>query len=152
MWEINILNQVTAFLYSLLLGGIFCVFYDILRSVRKMTESSFTAVLIEDILYFTVCAPITFCFLLATTNGELRAFVLIGIVLGFTVVRVTVSSFILKIFTFIIGLISKMLAVINRGLLAFFDRINLLYDRFFKILRKFLQKAVKLSKKLLKKQ
>lgn len=152
MWEINNSLQVLGFLRSAVLGGIFCLFYDLLRSIRRVTADSFTAVFFEDLLYFCVCAPVTFCFLLATTNGEMRSFVFAGIALGFIIIRLTVSKILLKLITAVLLFFSKIFNTANKAFYAFFGRICTVFERFKAFCGKKLKKALKLIKKLLKKQ
>lgn len=152
MWEISNLRQTAAFLYSILLGGMLCVAYDALRGIRTVFSSDFWAVLFEDLIYFTACAVAVFCFLLATTNGEIRFFVLVGIVLGFAALRITASNFILKAFLFIFGILKTFFTALNNLIYAFLIRICRLLTQICSVLCKKLKKAVKLCKKVLKKQ
>ncbi len=84
MWEISSNLQIANFLRAVLLGGFFCLLYDLFSAARKAGANSTAAVFLQDIFYFVIIAPITFCFLLATTNGEVRAYIIFGVFLGFT--------------------------------------------------------------------
>lgn len=120
MWEINSLSQVTFFLWAMLLGGIYCFFYDMLRAYRKNIHPSAVAVFAQDIFYSVLCAFVCFCFLLAATGGELRAYIFCGIAAGFAVFRLTLSRF----FTFIFSKIICLLRAIFRFFRAVFRRIT----------------------------
>lgn len=152
MWEIDIKLQLLGFLRAVALGAVFCVFYDFFRALRKHTSSSTFEVLLEDILYFAVCAPVIFCFLLATTNGEIRFFVFLGIILGFITVRLTISKAIVKALAFLIELIIKFYSLIRKGFEVFCKFISRIYASFLKLYNKIFEKAQKVVKKLLKKQ
>ena len=101
MWEINNSLQIVTFLYSCVLGLIFCLFYDILRAIRQTFKITFIVTFFQDIFYFIILAVITFIFLLSLTNGEIRAYVLIGILIGFLVSIFTFSKFFVKILKYI---------------------------------------------------
>ena len=78
MWEISINDQILTLLYSLCLGVILCVYYDIFRAFHKAGFDSPFQVFIGDILYCVTAAFATFLFLLSRTNGEIRGYVLDG--------------------------------------------------------------------------
>lgn len=136
MWEINNSFQVFGFLSALILGGIFSLAYDFLRAIRKMGVNSILTVFFQDVFYFIIISPITFCFLLALTNGELRAYFFIALILGFVLIRITVSGIALKVFIIIISLLVKFYNLIFNVFNTFF---NLIFEKF-KLLYKFLKK------------
>ena len=152
MWEISNLNQISSFLRSILLGGIFCIIFDVFRSIRKEFNNSVYAVFAEDLLCFSIWAPVTFCFLLATTNGELRFYVFFGIISGFWIFRFALSPLLLVFITSIL----KFFTLIIRFISEFCARLRWYILRFFVFLRKNfsenIKKALNISKKLLKKR
>lgn len=94
MWEISNIGQSTAFLWSMLLGGILSVVYDIFRLDRMIFKRSVLAVALEDVLFFIISAISIFCLQLVTTNGQMRGFIFIGIIIGFLILRLTLSRFV----------------------------------------------------------
>jgi len=152
MWEINNTNQVFSFLLSVVLGGMFCLFFDLFRALRKALPHSAIAVFAEDVFFFTACAPITFCFLLATTNGEIRFYVLVGISIGFLITNFTVSPLFTTILVFLFNLIISLLKILNSFFSMISDKIGHFFGKAGNIFLIFFKKALKLVKKLLKKQ
>ena len=120
MWEIDNLSQLLAFLYSAVLGGIYCIIYDFLRALRKEIKFGTAAVFVSDILYSLICAVTCFCFLLAVTGGQPRGFVFAGAAVGFLITRLTVSRVLFFAF-------SKVL----RGMRFIFKWISVIFSRFF---------------------
>lgn len=102
MWEISNYNQIISFLLSICLGSVFCFFYDVVRALRKVCINSFFAVAVTDVLLWTFYAFITFIFLMATTNGEIRAYVLWGELIGFGLFRISISKLLFPFLSFII--------------------------------------------------
>ncbi len=94
MWEISNIGQSTAFLWSVLLGGMLSVVYDIFRLDRMIFKRSVLAVALEDVLFFIITAMSIFCLQLVTTNGQIRSFIFIGIIVGFIILRLTLSRFV----------------------------------------------------------
>lgn len=91
MWEINNYHQWSTFFYSILLGGGLCLIYDLFRLDRMVCRRSTVTVFFEDIAFWLIAAFSTFCFLLIGTNGQIRAFVLFGIAIGFIIIRLTLT-------------------------------------------------------------
>ncbi len=150
MWEIGVGDQLLTFLYSLILGGIFCVFYDAFRAIRKWTLNSYIAVFITDILFWVVLALVTFIFLIARTNGEVRGYVLTAQLLGFIACRFTLSRLSFPLFKIIFGFISGLLKKISVGIAVFCSATERVLNFINEFIQKILKSAGQTLKKLLK--
>ena len=106
MWEIDNSFQLISFLVSCGFGVIYCLLYDLLRAVRKVNEVSDATVFLQDIIYFFVISIATFMLLTALSNGEVRGYIIIGLLLGFLLCFCTFSKINLKILTLIFEKIS----------------------------------------------
>lgn len=147
MWEINNLAQFLSFLYSVVLGTIYALVYDVFKSVRIKISCSVAGIFFQDIIYSLLCAVGCYVFLIAVAAGEVRAFVLFGIAVGFIVWRLTLSGISVFIFSKIIGLLyiaySKFTGLLN----GFFGLVERLSRNLFKKVAK----KLKLLRKPLKK-
>jgi len=143
MWEINSNLQIATFLYSLILGVIFEIFYDVFRAMRKILSHKNIAVFIEDVVYFLVISLITFLFLLGFTNGEVRAYILFGIGVGFYLFYKLFSRYILCFLTFITKWIFKVFSLILKAYKRSFSKI-------YEIIAVFLENSTVFWKKVLK--
>lgn len=127
----------------MILGIIYCLLYDILRALRRAKKISDITVAVQDIIYFIIISPITFLYLLAATNGELRFYIFLGIFLGFLLFFYTVSQLwvaILKVcFSAIFGIFNKIFTLQN----AFFSKTNRFLEKYFKKTVNFFKKALK---------
>ncbi len=143
MWEIDISHQLLFFGRSVILGIIYCLLYDILRALRRAKKISDIAVAVQDIIYFIIISPITFLYLLAATNGELRFYIFLGIFLGFLLFFYTVSRIwvaILKAcFSAIFSIFNEIFTLQN----AFFSKTNRFLEKYFKKTVNFFKKALK---------
>ncbi len=144
MWEINNKLQVLSFIYSIILGFIFCFLYDIFRALRHNKRQKFVIIIIEDIIYFLIISIITFIYLLSVTNGEIRGYILFGITVGFFALYFTFSRYIFKILSKIFYLVSSFL---NRMIKRFY----LLFEKTDHFLMEFFKNTLKCCKILLKK-
>ena len=114
MWEIDNYLQLLSFLRALLLGSILCGLYDIIRAIRQIKALTYAIIFWQDFFYFVFISPIIFCFLLATTNGEVRGFILFGIVAGFFITRFSLSKFLLKVLIFLLSIIEYIYKFLNK--------------------------------------
>ena len=109
---LTITEQSLAFLYSLLLGTLLCAIYDVFRIIRIAFGGKTLAVFIEDIVFSLASIVITFVFVIAFNNGELRFFVLIGEFLGFVFYYLTFGKLTMFFSKAIIKLIKKLIFII----------------------------------------
>lgn len=149
MWEISNLGQSTAFLWAMMLGGGLSVVYDLFRLDRLIFKRSVLSVALADILFFIISSISVFCLLLITTNGQIRAFILGGVLLGFLFFRLTFS----KLMDWLLKPIKKAVNFIRKKYnlfiekIAGFDMVFLKKSSVFKKWLKKLKKANKNSKK-----
>lgn len=102
MWEIDVAEQTVSFFVSLAIGSVFCVVYDLFRAVRRAFAFKNVGVFLSDVLFFVICAFVTFCFLLSLTQGFIRGYFIFGIVVGFLIVFFSVSKFVFAFFSFLL--------------------------------------------------
>jgi len=99
--------QGLTFLYSVFLGVVYCLFYDVFKFLRIRKIHTRFGVFVSDILYFIVISIATFCFFLLYSKGTLRLYAYIGIALGFTLCRLSLSRMFLPLLVWIDGVISS---------------------------------------------
>ncbi len=150
MWEININNQFMTLLLSICLGCIVCANYDILRGSRKAGFNSAMMVFFTDIFFWIINAFVTFIFLISRTNGEIRGYVLVGEFIGFLIFRISLSRFILPVFTLIFSLFKKLMICINNGFEFLYVKTDTILHKIYRLLCKFIESLSKSVKKLLK--
>ena len=78
-------------IYSLVLGGVLCLFYDLIRATRSAGMNSAFAVFAGDIIFWLVSAVCVFFFMVALTNGEIRGYIIFSAAAGFLIFRFTVG-------------------------------------------------------------
>ena len=143
MWEIDISHQLLFFGRSVILGLIYCLFYDVLRGLRQVRKFSDITVAVQDIIYFIIISPVTFLYLLAATNGEPRFYIFFGIFLGFLLSFYSVSRLwvaVLKVcFSAIFKVFYKIFSFINDK----FSKSSRFLGRYFKKTLNFFKKALK---------
>lgn len=78
------------------LGFLLGALYDVFRVIRLLMRPSAKVIFFHDILFFTLSSVITFLFALAVTGGELRFYLFLGIVTGFTAYYFTVGRAVVR--------------------------------------------------------
>lgn len=111
MWEISLKQQVISFLFALLVGFVWALFFDFFRALRKAFIHSGLLVFAEDLFCFLIFTFVTFMLLMARCNGEVRGYMLVGEALGFAFYRLTLSRFIMSVLVFLFSLLGKFFAV-----------------------------------------
>ena len=147
MWEIDNKLQIISLAQSFGLGVFYCLFYDFFKAMRLTTSINAKAIFFQDIVYFAVISPITFCFLLSVTNGEIRGYVFILAGLGFFITRQTFS----RIWLWVLKAIFKIVFRIYRFIKNNLDRLYNLIFRWSSVFIKFWQKNLERIKNCFKK-
>lgn len=151
MWDASTNLQLLNFLRSAIFGTVIAVFYDLLKGIRLSRHNSVFSTLLLDLLFFVIITPVLFCFLVATTNGMLRGYILIGILVGFFLYRFTISKFIFKIYFLILKKVFKFFTRLNKLINKFFDIIYVIILKIAKFLLEIIKKSLNSVKKVLKK-
>ncbi len=121
----GIAEQTRIFLYSLGFGFLLGILYDVFRTLRLIISRSKGFVFFADLLYFAVCAFLTFCFIMVVDSGRVRLYVALGEILGWFIyyfslgaiaIRFTnaVTAFFRRIFSVASGLVKRVLSRIRR--------------------------------------
>lgn len=145
MWEISNDSQVLNFILAVALGFVFCLAYDILRAYRATSDTSAISVFFGDLIFFSISAFLTFFFLLITTNGELRLYIILGILCGFFIVRLTVSLYIFRFFKWIFARVKASILKLLNAVFSFLKKTRVKYDIFLKNMMKIFKKLLKMQ-------
>ncbi|MBQ6816652.1 MAG: spore cortex biosynthesis protein YabQ [Clostridia bacterium] len=139
MWKVSINSQIVSFLISLLFGVGYGAFYSFFKGARAAKKYSAIAIFFQDIIFFILIAFVTFIMLLALSNGQVRSYLLFGILLGFCVFYFTLSN-----------LFSHLISVVIKAFCWALLRFKGILGKIFVFFSKKAQKIAKISKKFLK--
>ena len=146
--ELSLKAETVTFLIVVLSGVMYGMMYDILRILRIAVKHKPFAVFAEDILYFIAVAFMTFLLALAKNRGLIRAYHLIGQILGFVIYYFTLGEAVISVADRIIKIVRLIFSLINRFLIY---PILRLIKLILSIPIKFLRKIGHIIKKILKK-
>ena len=114
-------DQTACFLWSIVFGMALAALYDLLRAVRMLTKARRTAVILTDILFFTLCGVLTSLFALPFNKGSVRAFIIFGEAAGFLSYRLTAGSIMGKFYSRAAVILRRFVQKIHRIIQVFFD-------------------------------
>lgn len=103
-------DQVRSLAVTVILGLVAGIFYDIFRVMRKMLRPPRWLLFFFDLAFWFLLTALAFVALLATSSGDVRAHVLVGIGLGGLLYALLFSRAVFRLMDF---LGQKVLAIIN---------------------------------------
>lgn len=104
----SVIRQEVIVFFSAVCHGILLTFgYDILRALRRAFVHNLAAISAEDFLFWLIAGFATFCLLFGRTDGVLRGYVAVGIMLGALLYHSTVSRPFVKLFAALLGYMRK---------------------------------------------
>lgn len=123
-------NQLFSFFIYVIVGILLGFIFDIFRALRKSIKNSTVATNIEDILFVIISFVIIAMVVQIVNKGELRFYILLGIILGILIYFLSVSKYIITGETWILKSIIKILKSIYNFFIKFFKKINDLILKF----------------------
>ncbi len=123
-------NQLFSFFIYVIVGILLGFIFDIFRALRKSIKNSTVATNIEDILFVIISFIIIAMVVQIVSKGELRFYILLGIILGILIYFLSVSKYIITGETWILKSIIKILKSIYNFFIKFFKKINDLILKF----------------------
>jgi len=106
---ITINEQVFLFLTCVQTGVMMGMLYDLIRIFRKIIQHPNWMVQIEDLLYWVTCGCFAFIMLYWENYGQIRVFVFAGILIGSVLYFLTFSILFMKVATWVIFWIKKII-------------------------------------------
>lgn len=121
---ITIAGQTVVFLKSCLFGLLLGAFYDVFRTIRLVSSKSVAFILICDIVYWALCGFFTFVFILSVNFGQVRGFIIAGILLGAIFYYNTIGSFVIRFMEKVIGFSKRAVNKIKRVFYPLFSFVK----------------------------
>ncbi len=149
MWEISNNSQVFNFVVAIVAGICFCVFYDVFRAVRICFSFKDITVALQDVFYFLAISILTFCLLLITVNGQIRGYVLFGIIVGFVIFKFLFSKYLTISLVFFVKTIKTVLMKIYSVFSLLFRLLGGIFEKITKFIAQILKKVENTCKLLL---
>ena len=108
----DILSQIYIFLIFILNGITIGLIFDTFRSVRKTFKTSDIITYLEDILFWVISGGITLYLIFYFNNGELRAYIFLGLLSGIIIYILFLSKIFMNVSISIISFIKKIILIV----------------------------------------
>lgn len=132
--------QVRIFLYAIGFGFFLGGVYDVFRLFRLLFQKSGGAYRVADVLFALTAGFFVFLFALTQLNGQIRGYVLLGILLGFLLYAYTFGAFFAR-------RTERIAAVVRRFFGAVFRKVSAPILRYIKKCKGFFAKNVQKAQK-----
>ena len=116
-------NQSYLFMVFTIVGIVIGIVFDIFRISRKTLKTNDIITSIEDISFWIITGIIIIYSMYVFCDGELRFFMIIGIILGMIMYLLTLSKYVIKMSVFIINIIKKILITPMKLFIKFAKRL-----------------------------
>ena len=145
IYSLSLAQQTKSFLLSLGFGFIMGIFYDLLRILRVSISKNKKVILAFDLIYCVLLGFSSYLFFLVVNEGDIRTFLVLGEIAGFSVYYFSLGVFVFaaseKIIDVIKRIALKILKIIFFPFCWIFKKVKIL-------LRKLLKKCQKNGKKV----
>jgi spore cortex biosynthesis protein YabQ len=115
---VSVNGQAMLFLFTVEAGIAIGIFYDLFRITRKIFHHPNWMIHIEDLLYWIFIALFMFFLLFSKNYGEIRGFALLGALIGNVLYFLTLSPYFMRISTWMINWIKKIIRFLIKILLV----------------------------------
>ena len=115
-------NQASLFMIFSLVGFIIGILFDCFRILRKTFKTNDIVTYIEDIIFWILTGIIIIYSMYKFCDGELRFFMVIGVVFGTIIYLLTFSKYVIRLVTTIVFFIRKMIIYPIKIIFSFIKR------------------------------
>ncbi|HBN95863.1 MAG TPA: hypothetical protein DDZ66_06160 [Firmicutes bacterium] len=105
-------TQLYAFGIVLLAGITLGLFFDLFRVIRGLLRPSVFSTPLLDLLFWALITPVLVLYLILANWGELRGYVIIGLLLGLFFYRLLLSGMIISLLLWLVQVIGGFLSLV----------------------------------------
>lgn len=153
----DIIQEVTFFLHSVVMGVVITFVYDWFLILRKLIKHNMFWISFEDFLFWTACGLGVFYMLYRENNGVLRWFTVLGATFGMILYKLLASkifvhimySIIYKIMWFLFRIVQIVVKPL-KWILSFIKRIAIIFKNKLKKCQNFIKNKLTCILKTLK--
>ena len=124
-------NQAYLFLVFSLTGVEIGILFDFFRILRRTIKTGNIVTYIQDILFWILTGILVLYNIWYFNNGEIRVYMILGIIIGTLIYVSTLSNIFVKLFTRILNTIIKVLEIPFKTIVAIFRKIITVILSFF---------------------
>lgn len=137
---VGMTEQTLLFLLAALCGMGVGLLFDLFRALRRVGSRGKIAIIIEDVLFWLLTLDMIFALVLILSDGILRGFQILGLLLGAVLYYLLLSRGVLwllmKVFTAVGWLFQKLFGIVRRLVLKPLWKIGGMVKKFFLLLKR----------------
>lgn len=142
----TVTGQWELFLYAGLLGVLLGAYYDVFRIIRYLTAQGKRQTFFWDLFYFFSSGVVTFLFLLAANQGQMRFYLLAGELIGWCLYHLTLGQVTLFLSKLVVKVLQKVFYWIKIHILnPIWKVFQWIWQKFGKVIKKALEFAKKIA-------
>lgn len=119
----SVSEQMVCLLWSVVLGLVLGVLYDVFRMIRLLIFTSNVSVFICDFLFMVISGFFSVVFSMGFSRGNTRYFIILGEILGFLFYRLTIGRFTVSVVSFLSQKIGRILKITADKIRKFAKRV-----------------------------
>lgn len=143
----NIQTQLFNLIIFIFVGILIGIVFDMFRIIRKSFKTPDFITYIEDILFWIISGALLLFCIFTFNNGELRLYLFISIILGNLLYLSTLSKYFIKLSTYLIDILKKILyypySIIKKIIQKIYNPLALFFKKLKTKVTKNLKKTVK---------
>ena len=143
--KILTIHQLTTLLIFILTGIVIGFVFDFFRILRRSFKTSDIVTYIQDFLFWIISGAIFLFSIFKFNNGELRAYIFIGTILGVITYMLFLSKYLINLFTKVLIFLKKILSYPIKCILNFWK--NNINTPIYKIIKKLTKNIKKIKNK-----
>jgi len=150
-YSLSAVKQTYNFFVSFGFGFVLGIVYDLFFIIRNLILKNRVVTFICDALFVFTASVSGFLLLLVITDGQVRAYVIVGELLGFFVYYFSLGVVIVRVCDVINRIIRRIFALIKKLFSFIFKIISFPFRMIFKFFARILKKMYEILRKMLKK-
>ena len=107
----NNFSQESIFIFFFIIGNIIGLIFDLFRVIRKNIKTPDIITFFEDTVFFIISGIIIIGGIIKLNNGEIRAFLFLGVIFGLLLYFLTISKLYVIILSVFINLCKKIFKI-----------------------------------------
>lgn len=135
-------DQAYLFIVFSLTGVVIGILFDFFRILRRSFKTSNIITYVEDVLFWILTGVLILYNIWYFNNGEIRIYMLLGIIMGLLIYMLTLSNIIVSLFSKILKMLIRILEIPFKTIISIFHKIITII---IKIFNKFTKK-IKIKK------
>lgn len=110
--QLTLTHQLSVFIWSCFFGVCLGALYIVLRILRLIIKHNKIFVFIEDFIFMALSGVLTFLFCIGFNRGEVRFYILLGVIIGSLLFVNTIGQLVIIVINFVLKYLRRFFSII----------------------------------------